>query len=80
MSQEKVDRYKEEKANRKETMKKQKRQRVLRNTAVGIVCAAVVGWVGYSGYQSLVKNQPVETAEIDYSSVVEYLTGLTEAE
>ena len=47
MSQEKVTRYKEEKANRKQTMKKQKRATLVRNTIACVVVAAVVGWVGY---------------------------------
>ena len=37
MSQEKVDRYKKEKADRKQTMKKEKVQNVLRKSMVGIV-------------------------------------------
>ena len=36
MSQEKVDRYKKEKADRKQTMKKEKVQNVLRKCMVGI--------------------------------------------
>lgn len=42
MSQEKVDRYKEQKANRKEIMKKEKRMRVLRNTVAGLVFASLL--------------------------------------
>ena len=49
MSQEKVDRYKEQKANRKETMKKKKRASVIRNAVGSVVLVAVIAWVGYSG-------------------------------
>lgn len=50
MSQEKVNKYKEEKANRKETIAKQKRQKA-RNKVIAIVVAAVlaVGAVGAIG-------------------------------
>ena len=37
MSQEKVDRYKKEKANRKKNMKKEKFQNILRKCAVALV-------------------------------------------
>ena len=45
MSQEKVARYKEAKANRKETIKKEKRQKMLRTTVATVICVAVLGWV-----------------------------------
>lgn len=50
MSQEKVNKYKEEKANRKEAIAKQKRQQA-RNKVIAIVVAAVlaVGAVGAIG-------------------------------
>ena len=45
MSQEKVNRYKEEKANRKQNIVKEKRKRTL-NKVVGVLLAVViVGWV-----------------------------------
>ena len=37
MSQEKVDRYKKEKANRKKNLKKEKFQNILRKCVVGVV-------------------------------------------
>lgn len=78
MSQEKVNRYKEEKANRKEIMKKQKRMKVLRNVLTAVVIVGVLSWIGYSGYTAYVDSQPVEKAEVDYTSIAEYLTGLAE--
>lgn len=78
MSQEKVNRYKEEKANRKAIMKKQKRMRILRNMVTAVVIVGVLSWIGYSGYTAYVDSQPVEKAEIDYTAVAEYLTGLAE--
>lgn len=73
MSQEKVTKYKEEKARRKETMKKQKRIRFVRNTVAGLVCLAVVGWVGYSGVTYYLDNQPRVEVAADYTAIDEYL-------
>ena len=48
MSQAKVDRYKEEKKNRKQTIKKEKRNRVLGRTLGVVIAAAIVCWIGFS--------------------------------
>ena len=50
MSQEKVDRYKKEKANRVKIQKKEKRVLFLEKCAIAAVCVAAVGWIGYSAY------------------------------
>ena len=72
MSQEKVDRYKEEKKNRQKIMKKENRhERAIK--ACGILVALVlVGWIGYSGYSQFTKgkaaegkNYSVDTAALD---------------
>lgn len=76
MSQEKVNKYKEQKANRKEIMKKQKRAKLLRNSVAGLVCVAVLGWVGYSAVDYYQSNKPRKTVEVDYAAVNEYSEGL----
>lgn len=73
MSQEKVDRYKKEKANRKQTMRKQKIMRMVRNTGVGVVALVLVGWLGYSAYDLYQESRPREVAEVDYTAVNTYL-------
>ena len=78
MSQEKVTKYKEAKANRKETMKKQKQAKMLRNTVMAVVAVAVLGWVGYSAVDYYQKNQPRESVEVDYSAVDDYLESISE--
>ena len=78
MSQEKVTKYKEAKANRKETMKKQKRAKMIRNTAMAVVSVAVLGWVGYSAVDYYQTNQPRESVEVDYAAVDDYLESITE--
>lgn len=76
MSQEKVDRYKEEKAGRKETLKKQKRLRAVRTTLVSVVLIVIVGWLGYSVYGVHEAKQPRTVTEVDYSAVDEYMQSL----
>ena len=78
MSQEKVTKYKETKANRKETMKKQKQAKMLRNTVMAVVAVAVLGWVGYSAVDYYQNNQPRESVEVDYSAVDDYLESISE--
>lgn len=77
MSQEKVNKYKEEKAIRKETMKKAKRAALLRNVIASIVLVAVVGWVGYSGVTYIIRHQPRQEVGVNYTSVTDYVESLT---
>lgn len=77
MSQEKVAKYKEEKANRKAIMKKQKRAKVLRNSIAGVVLVAVVGWVGYSAVDFYLENRPRTEVEVDYNAITDYQQGLS---
>ena len=50
MSQEKIDRYKQEKANRKKNLKKQRTMSLVRKGVLALACVALVGWLGYSAY------------------------------
>ncbi|MBO7709989.1 MAG: hypothetical protein J6S83_05945 [Lachnospiraceae bacterium] len=58
MSQAKVDRYKEEKKNRKQIMAKEKREWAMIKAGGGILAALVVAWIGFSVYQTI--NAPKE--------------------
>ena len=49
MSQEKVDRYKKDKANRKQIMRKQKMMRHCPQV-LSLAALALVGWLGYSAW------------------------------
>lgn len=69
MSQAKVDRYKQEKANRKETMKKEKTANTIRKTIVAVVAVVILGWVGYSAVNTYTSYQPKEAVEVDYSAL-----------
>ena len=77
MSQEKVTRYKEEKANRKAIMKKQKRAAIIRNCISGVITVAVLGWVGYSGVTYYIENKPRPSVDINYTAVGDYIDALT---
>lgn len=76
MSQEKVERYKEQKANRKKMMKREKVQRIVRNCVAVVVVVAALGWVGYSGVTYIIDNQPREEVKVDYTAVSDYETAL----
>ena len=76
MSQAKVDRYKEEKANRKEIMRKQKMRNTMRSAALGVVALVLVGWIGYSAWGVYEDSQPRETVEIDFGAIEGYLNEL----
>lgn len=78
MSQQKVDQYKKEKANRKQIMKKQRIMGVARTCAVVVVALALVGWLGFSAYDSYMSDQERPTAEVNYDAVTNYMSGLSE--
>ena len=56
MSQEKVNRYKEEKRNRKANMAKEKRNRTLNAMLGGLAAVLLAGWIGVSGYNMYQTN------------------------
>ena len=78
MSQAKVDRYKEQKANRKEIMKKEKTASKIRKAVAAVVAVAVIGWAGYSAVNAYTSYQPNEAVEIDYSAIDNLTTNLSE--
>lgn len=78
MSQEKVDRYKEQKRNRKAIQAKKKRNALLVKLCGGALCLGLVAWIGYSAvdsYQRMLNSTPV-TADItainEYVSSIDY--------
>ncbi len=79
MSQAKVDRYKEEKKNRKKTIKKEKRNRVLARTAGIVVVAAIVCWIGFSGYSYYQEKKPMTKTELSMTALNDYLSSLSDA-
>ncbi len=77
MSQEKVDRYKKEKANRKKLMRKQKVMGIVRKGVLTLVALALIGWLGYSAYDMYESGKDRVVAEVNYDAVTDYLNSLT---
>ncbi len=77
MSQEKVTRYKEAKANRKEMIKKEKRTKLIRAWVGGVIGVALIGWIGYSAVVTGINSIPRDSVEVDYTAFTDYQTELT---
>ena len=82
MSQKKVDRYKKEKNNREKLQKRERRILNLEKVVVTVICIAVVGWIGYSAYDLVTREDPnaeqeVVTTEMDVTAISDYLNSLS---
>ena len=75
MSQAKVDRYKKEKANRKQIMRRQK-MNFARKAVLSLAALALIGWLGYSAWDMYESGKERVVAEVNYDSVTEYLNNL----
>ena len=73
MSQEKVNRYKEEKANRKKIMRKERMKAIVRRVCLLVFSVALVGWVGYSAIDSHQRNMDREVVEVNFDSIMNYM-------
>lgn len=85
MSQAKVDRYKEEKRNREQIIKKQKRDWMLVKAGISALIIVVVGWLGMAVYETVTAPEPItaenmETYIVDTTAIDEYLYDLSSAE
>ncbi len=77
MSQAKVDKYKEEKANRRKIMKREKRMHRLEMSAVVLVVALMIGWIGFSVHDKMGnKENTKETVIFNTNPIQDYLTQL----
>ena len=78
MSQEKVNQYKEAKKNRKETVKKEKRNAKITKICAIALVLALVAWIGYSVVDSMKGNEEVP---VTFSTVApEEIVNTVEAE
>lgn len=78
MSQAKVDRNKEQKANRKKIVAREKRQVALVKLCGAAILIAILGWAGYSAYGIYESNQPSIYA--DLTAINDYAASLSDAE
>lgn len=76
MSQAKVDAYKNEKANRKETIKKDKRMGVIRALIASCLVIALVAWAGVSLYGNISNQERSQAIVVDYEDVAGYINSL----
>lgn len=81
MSQAKVDKYKEYKANKKEIIKKENNKRRMEYALAGIILAAFIGWIGYGiGVSAVdrIQNGAASYTELDVTALNDYLSTISE--
>ena len=76
MSQQKVDKYKQDKANRSQIMKKQKRSIRIEIIAVTVLMIGLLGWFGHSYYERVEETKPPVDYPIDSGAIDDYLSDL----
>lgn len=76
MSQAKVDRNKQEKANRKKTVARQKRNHLIAVVCGWVIAIAIVGWAGVSAYNIYESKKPVETIYANLDAINDYMASL----
>ena len=69
MSQAKVDRYKQEKANRKKIVAKERMKRRIASVVGWVVVLAIVAWAGVSGYNIYENSRPEQNYVVDISAI-----------
>ena len=74
MSQEKVNRYKEEKANRKQILAKEKRHKHMLQFVGIVIALALVCWLGYSVYD-MATRPDTSALTINTTALDEYSVG-----
>lgn len=79
MSQQKVDKYKKDKANRKKLIAKQKRQEFLSKLALGIVTIAFIGFIVVSAYFKWFDKEETTAEAATYSLSEEEISSIWEA-
>ena len=82
MSQAKVDRYKEQKKNRKQIIKKEKREWALVQAGLGLFAVVVVAWAGVAVYQGVTAPAETTTDElttytVNTTALDDYMSELT---
>lgn len=80
MSQAKVDQYKKEKANRKEILAKEKRQKAIIKVCASAVLVVLVAWIGISTADFIYESRPKDKVYVQTTEIDKYLEELYEEE
>jgi Mn2+/Fe2+ NRAMP family transporter len=83
MSQAKVDRYKKEKANRKQIMRREKMERTLSAICGVVIVAAICVWAGFSVYSKSTGSTAAtesSTVSVNTDAIDNYTHSLEDAE
>ena len=76
MSQAKVDKYKVEKANRKEIIAKEKRQKMIQKVCVSTVLVVLVAWIGISTADFVYESRPKDKVYVQTTEIDKYLDSI----
>ncbi len=77
MSQEKVERYKQKKANRKKEVKITRIKRLTGKIAAWVILVAAIGGIGYGIYNHVQDSKPMEVHYCNTSPIDMYMMGLS---
>ena len=80
MSQAKVDQYKKEKANRKEILAKEKRQKAIMKICASAVLVVLVAWIGVSTADFIYESRPKDKVYVQTTEIDKYLENLYKEE
>ena len=80
MSQAKVDKYKQEKANRKKIMAKEKAKSVVAKVCGTIIASALALWIGVSAVVFVIENRPISKFFVKSDAIENFLDKLYEEE
>ena len=78
MSQAKVDQYKKEKVNRRETIAKEKRNKKITKLCIGCVVVILAAWIGVSTVEAVKNSGPAKTIYVDTTELDNYISDLYE--
>ena len=76
MSQKKVEQYKKEKVNRKESIRKEKAKHKITVAVVSVVALVLVCWFGYSVVNSIEATKAAQAVEVNYDAFNNCLSGM----
>lgn len=72
MSQEKVAKYKEAKANRKEIMKKEKRAKLVNNCLFALIPIALVAVIALGVFSTYQDTRPRPSVDVNYTTISDF--------